>query len=413
MTLTAPARPVPAAHPVLSPAAEAVVRATAGVVAEHSETISARFYESMLGERPELWRLFNRANQETGEQSRALAASVVGYAVQLIDPDAPSFEPVLRRIAGKHITLGITPEQYTLVGRHLLGAVADILGAAVTPAVAAAWDEVYWLFATQLIATEARLYAAADIDPHNPLRPYRVVRRTQESPGAVSLVLEPADGAPLPTLEAGQYVTVFVDLADGTRQPRQYSVSSITSDTRLQITVAQVRNGPPGQVSTHLQEAVGVGDILEVSSPAGDFGVPIGDGPLLIATAGAGITTVLPLVEHLARTQPARKLILAHADRSRADHALREAIATATEALDHVVDHAWYQTVDADDSTSFTGSMDFDRLAFTADTHVLSCGPLPFLRAVRLASLQRGVPSERISYEVFGPDLWSPVTVTG
>ncbi|MGB6070803.1 MAG: hypothetical protein WBG53_09660 [Rhodococcus sp. (in: high G+C Gram-positive bacteria)] len=47
MTLTAPARPVPAAHPVLSPAAEAVVRATAGVVAEHSETISARFYESV------------------------------------------------------------------------------------------------------------------------------------------------------------------------------------------------------------------------------------------------------------------------------------------------------------------------------------------------------------------------------
>lgn len=133
MTLTAPPRPSSDTHPALSPAAEAVVRATAGVVAEHSETISARFYESMLGERPELWRLFNRANQETGEQSRALAASVVGYAVQLIDPDAPSFEPVLRRIAGKHITLGITPEQYTLVGRHLLGAVADILGAASLP----------------------------------------------------------------------------------------------------------------------------------------------------------------------------------------------------------------------------------------------------------------------------------------
>ncbi|MDV6264201.1 globin domain-containing protein [Rhodococcoides yunnanense] len=413
MTLTAPARPSPAGHPALSPAAEAVVRATAGVVAEHSETISARFYESMLGERPQLWRLFNRANQETGEQSRALAASVVAYAVQLIDPDAPSFEPVLRRIAGKHITLGITPEQYTLVGRHLLGAVGTVLGAAVTPAIAAAWDEVYWLFATQLIATEARLYAAADIDAHDPLRPYRVMRRTQESPGTVSLVLEPADGAPLPALEAGQYVTVFVDLADGARQPRQYSVSSIASDTRLQITVAQVRNGPPGQVSTHLQEAVTVGDILEVSSPAGDFGVPPGNGPLLIATAGAGITTVLPLVEHLARTQPGRTLILAHADRSRADHALLEAISIAAEALDDVVDHAWYETVDADDSTSFTGLMDFDRIEFTADTHVLSCGPLPFLRAVRLAALQRGVPPESISYEVFGPDLWSPVTVTG
>ncbi|WP_051047895.1 globin domain-containing protein [Rhodococcus sp. AW25M09] len=409
MSLTAPPRP---AHPALSPAAESVVRATAGVVAEHSEQISARFYESMLGERPELWRLFNRANQETGEQSRALAASVVAYAVQLIDPDAPSFDPVLRRIAGKHITLGITPEQYTLVGRHLLGAVADILGAATTPAIAAAWDEVYWLFATQLIATEARLYAAAGIDPHNPLRPYRVVRRTQESPGTVSLVLEPADGAPLPAPAAGQYVTVFVDLADGTRQPRQYSVSSLASDTRLQITVAQVRNGPPGQVSTHLQDSVAVGDILEVSGPAGDFGVPAGVGPLLIATAGAGITTVLPLVEHLARTQPDRPLTLAHADRSRSDHALRGEIATTAKALDDVVSHSWYEILDADDPTSNVGLMDLELIDFTADTHVLSCGPLPFLRAVRLAALGRGVPPERISYEVFGPDLWSPATVT-
>lgn len=46
----------------------------------------------MLTAHPDLLRLFNKGNQATGEQSRALAASVVAYAVQLIDPTAPSFE---------------------------------------------------------------------------------------------------------------------------------------------------------------------------------------------------------------------------------------------------------------------------------------------------------------------------------
>ena len=95
--------------------------ATAAVVAEHAEQITARFYPRMFAEHPELLRVFNQGNQATGEQSRALAASVVAYAVQLIDPDAPSFDHVMGRIANKHISLGIRPEQYTIVGHHLIG----------------------------------------------------------------------------------------------------------------------------------------------------------------------------------------------------------------------------------------------------------------------------------------------------
>ncbi len=126
----------PASTALLSIESEAVVKATAGVVAEHAEQITARFYPSMFAAHPELLRVFNQGNQATGEQSRALAASVVAYAVQLIDPAAPSFDHVMRRIAHKHVSLGIRPEQYTIVGHHLMGAVAAVLGDAVTPAVA-------------------------------------------------------------------------------------------------------------------------------------------------------------------------------------------------------------------------------------------------------------------------------------
>ena len=408
MTTILPARP--AATSLLSPSSEAVIAATAAVVAEHAEQITACFYPRMFAARPELLRVFNLANQATGEQSRALAASVVAYAVQLIDPSAPPFGHVMTRIAHKHVSLGIRPEQYTIVGHHLLAAVGEVLGASVTPAVAQAWDEVYWLFATQLIAEEARLYARAGVDPATPTRPFRVARRIEETDDVVSLVLEPADGAPVPDIEPGQYVSLFVDLPGGDRQPRQYTVSSTSVGTRLQVTVRKVHgtNGAPaGRVSSFLNDHVAVGDLVDVSAPAGDLVVPSSDSPLLLATAGAGITTVLPIVEHIARTQPQRPVIVAHADRTAKDHALRDTVLHAGRQIDDFTRYTWYESVDADDHRSRTGLMDLADIPLPADIHVFTCGPLPFMRQVRGALLARGVPADHIRYEVFGPDLWA------
>ena len=412
MTTTLPARHAT----LLSRRSEEVVTATAGVVAEHADQITARFYPRMFAEHPELLRVFNLANQATGEQSRALAASVVAYAVQLIDPAAPPFGHVMTRIAHKHVSLGIRPEQYTIVGHHLLAAVGEVLGSAVTPAVADAWGEVYWLFATQLIAEEARLYALAGVDPSTHTRPYRVARRIEETDDVVSLVLEPADGAPVPDIQPGQYVSLFVDLPDGDRQPRQYTVSSTAVGTRLQVTVRKVtgRNGAPdGRVSSFLHDGVAVGDLLDVSAPAGDLVMPASDSPLLLATAGAGITTVLPIVEHIARTQPQRPVIVAHADRTAEDHALRETVLHAGRQIDDFTRYTWYETVAADDHRSRTGLMDLSDVPLPAGVHVFTCGPLPFMRQVRAALLARQVPADHIRYEVFGPDLWAPPQPTG
>ncbi len=395
---------------LLSERSAAVVAATAGVVAAHAEQITARFYPRMFAEHPELLRVFNQGNQATGEQSRALAASVVAYAVHLIDPEAPPFDRVLERIAYKHISLGIRPEQYTIVGYHLLGAVGEVLGDAVTPAIADAWNEVYWLFATQLVAEEARLYQQAGVDPARPLRPYRVVRRIEETQDVISLILEPADEAGLPEISPGQYVSVFVDLPNGQRQPRQYTVSSTALGNRLQITVRRVRGAdgaPDGQVSTYLHDHITVGETLEVSAPAGDFVVQSSDGPLLLASAGAGITTVLPIVEHIARTQPDRTVIIAHADRTAQDHALRDTVLHVGRQLDDFTAYTWYETVNPDDHRSRQGLMDLTDIPLPPDIQVFTCGPLPFMRHIRSTLLARGVPADSIRYEVFGPDLWA------
>jgi nitric oxide dioxygenase len=395
---------------LLSDQSRAVVAATAGVVAEHAEQITSVFYPRMFAEHPELLRVFNQGNQATGEQSRALAASVVAYAVQLLDPAAPSFSHVLRRIAHKHVSLGIRPEQYTIVGRNLLAAVGEVLGEAVTPEVAAAWDEVYWLFAAQLVAEEARLYERAGLDPAAPLRPYRVVRRIEETADVVSLVLEPVDGLPLPEVAAGQYVSVFVDLPDGRRQPRQYTVSSTASGTRLQITVRRVRGvggAPDGMVSSYLHDHAMPGVVLDLSAPAGDFVVLPAETPLLLASAGAGITTVLPIVEQIARNQPDRQVIVAHADRTAQDHALRETVQHVGRQIDDFTVLTWYESVAPEDTHARQGYMDLSQIPLPHDVQVFTCGPLPFMRLVRSTLVERGVPPNRIRYEVFGPDLWA------
>ena len=206
---------------------------------------------------------------------------------------------------------------------------------------------------------------------------------------------------------------MFVDLPDGDRQPRQYTVSSTAVRTRLQITVRRVRgtNGTPdGRVSSYLHDQVEIGDLLDVSAPAGDFVLTPTESPLLLASAGAGITTVLPIVEHIARTQPQRTVIVAHADRRAQDHALRETVMHLGREIDNFSSYTWYESVDEGDTRSHQGFMDLTEIPLPNEVQVFTCGPLPFMRHVRSTLLDRGVPPARIRYEVFGPDLWAAQT---
>ena len=70
---------------------------------------------------------------------------------------------MLSRITHKHASLGITEDQYAIVHEYLFAAIVEILGDAVTPEVAAAWDEVYWQMADAMIAIEKELYAATGV----------------------------------------------------------------------------------------------------------------------------------------------------------------------------------------------------------------------------------------------------------
>lgn len=397
---------------LLSPDSEAVVKATAGVVAENADAITAKFYPHMFEANPELLNVFNKANQAIGEQPKALAASVVAYAVHLIDPAAPDFTPIMSRIANKHVSLGIRSTDYTIVGRHLMWAIGDILGDAVTPEIAAAWNEVYWLFGCQLIAEEAKLYALGGTDPSEPWRKYTVVDREDEANGVFSLELAPVEGD-LPSHTTGQYIAIAVDLPGGERQPRQYTISGVPGGKAFRVTIkrAQGTDGAPdGQVSNWLADNAQVGAVLDVSQPAGDVLLDESADPLVLVSAGIGITPMAGILEDLVQRQPKRTVRIFHADKTHDTQPLYNRMLGQVMQLKDGFGEFWYEEGAAEAPTrrpARQGYMDLSQVELPANARVFMCGSLEFMSAQRKSLIDLGVPADRIDYEIFGPDLWA------
>ncbi|MFE7107523.1 globin domain-containing protein [Streptomyces sp. NPDC057575] len=394
---------------MLSETSTATVRATLPAVGAAIGDIADLFYRKLFDAHPELLRdLFNRGNQASGAQRQALAGSIAAFATQLIEHPDTRPDVMLGRIAHKHASLGVTPAQYDVVHTHLFAAIAEVLGDAVTPEVAAAWDEVYWLMAGALISIEERLYAQQGVVAGDVWREWEVVTRIEETADVATFQLRPADGAPAPAFRPGQYVSVQVELPDGARQIRQYSLSCAPGSRLRSITVKQVRGGgsPDGEVSSHLHTEVEAGDVLRVSAPYGDLVLDSADAPLLLASAGIGCTPMLSMLEHLAATGHRAPVTVVHGDHSPATHAMRTDHTLLTGKLPDAAAHFWYEDPEPGHPADRTGLVDLSGLAVAPGTHAYLCGPLPFMRAVRTQLLAKGIPATDIHYEVFGPDMW-------
>ncbi|MDF6044811.1 globin domain-containing protein [Streptomyces sp. JH14] len=394
---------------MLSEPSTATVRATLPAVGAAIGDIADLFYRKLFAAHPELLRdLFNRGNQASGAQRQALAGSIAAFATQLVEHPDTRPDVMLSRIAHKHASLGVTAAQYDVVHTHLFAAIAEVLGDAVTPEVAAAWDEVYWLMANALISIEDRLYAQQGVVAGDVWREWEVTARIEETADVATFQLRPADGAPAPAFRPGQYVSVQVELPDGARQIRQYSLSCAPGSPLRSITVKRVHGGgaPDGEVSAQLHARTRAGDRLRVSAPYGDLVLDAADAPLLLASAGIGCTPMLSMLEHLAATGHRAPITVVHGDRSPADHALRTDHTLLTGKLPDAVAHFWYENPEPGHRADRTGLVDLSGLAVPSGTHAYLCGPLPFMRAVRTQLLAKGVAAADIHYEVFGPDLW-------
>jgi len=394
---------------MLSSSSLSIVRQTLPAVGAAIPEITELFYDKLFADHPELLsHMFNRGNQATGAQQQALAGSIAAFATAVVNnPDVPPAS-LLGRVAHKHASLGVTADQYEIVHKYLFAAIAGVLGTAVTPEVASAWDELYWLMARTLIGLEEGLYREAGLDPGPDWRSWRVVGRREETPQVVSFELVPADGGAAPGFHPGQYVSVAVPLPDGARQIRQYSLSSAPERMTRRITVKRVpgETGPDGEVSTWLHANAGMGDVLSLSAPFGNAVLDTADdAPLLLASAGIGCTPVMSILDHLALTGDSRPVTVVHADLSIGDHALREQMYRSVHELAHAEAHVWYERPHPGWPASYTGWADLSRVTIANDVQAYVCGPPPFIDAVRAHLTNLGVPRSRIRHELFGPEL--------
>jgi nitric oxide dioxygenase len=396
---------------VLSDRARPIVEATLPPVADNIGEIARRFYQHMFAARPELLDgLFNRGNQAEGTQQVALAGSVAAFASALVGTPEQLPEQLLNRIAHKHASLGLHPDQYRIVHEHLFWAIADVPGDAVTPEVAAAWGEVYWLMAYALINQERGLYSARGVRPGTVWRDWQVEEKTAETDEVVTFRVRRVDDRLVKTSLPGQYVSVKVRMPDGVHQPRQYSLTAADDGEHRQFSVKRVRgNGKPaGEVSTHLCDTVQVGDVLTLSLPFGD--VVLDDWrPAVFASAGIGIAPMAGMLSHLRHAGSGLPITLLHADTDETSFALRRQVLDDARALPNATVHVWYES-GADSALPVdrvhAGTMDVGAVDLPDGAAYYLCGPLPFMQAVRSALVERGIRPQDIQYEVFGPDLW-------
>ncbi|MQA33212.1 globin domain-containing protein [Modestobacter roseus] len=398
---------------MLSDRSRPVIEATLPVVAENIEEIARRFYGHMFGAHPELLDgTFNRGNQAAGTQQVALAGSVAVFATALLKDPEQVPEQLLSRIAHKHVSLGITPAQYDVVHEHLFWAIVDVLGDAVTPEVAAAWDEVYWLMAYALINMERGLYSSRGVRPETVWREWEVAEKTEETADVVTFRVKRVDDRLVKTSLPGQYVSVKVEMPDGVHQPRQYSLTRADDGEHRQFSVKRVRgNGTPdGEVSNLLCDRAQVGDVLTLSLPFGDVVLDDSGRPVVFASAGIGITPMAGMLSHLTAAGSHLPITLLHADVDEESFALRRQVLDDVRALPGAAAHVWYER-GAESSLPVdgvhAGMMDLDAVDLPEGAAYYLCGPLPFMRAVRSSLIDRGVPAKDIQYEVFGPDLWA------
>jgi nitric oxide dioxygenase len=371
----------PAPH--LEPAHADMITATLPLVGANIDAITRTFYRRLFDAHPSLLRnLFNRGNQAQGAQQRALAASIATFATHLVSPDLPHPAELLSRIGHKHASLGVTADQYPIVHEHLFAAIVEVLGAdTVTAEVAEAWDRVYWIMAQTLIDMERALYAEAGVADGDVYRRAQVISRVDDPSGAILVTVGGLGSESAP----GQYVSVGVTLPDGARQLRQYSLVSASGSGELTFAVK-----PAGEVSDWIRDHLRVGDLLDVTLPFGDLPAPRPGAPLVLISAGIGITPMIGILESLSADAQVQVL---HADRSEQAHPLRERQRELVDKLPNASLQVWYED-----------PLSLDEVALPADAEVYLCGNDGFVRAVREQLVSRGVT--RVHCELFSPNDW-------
>ena len=386
-----------------SPKTLEIVKATVPVLEEHGTAITTVFYKNMFNQHPELLDIFNETNQKLGRQQTALAMTVLAAAKHL--DKLAVLLPQVTQISHKHRALQILPEHYPIVGHHLIGAIKEVLGEAANDDIIDAWTEAYDEIADVFIQLEKTMY---EQEMWEGFAPFTITEKVEAATDIAAFTVVPAnDDIDLSklSLSAGQYITVKTDPEDSDHLAlRHYSLYSATSDKGIQFAVRRDnRNEHYGLVSNHLHDHLDVGDTILLSAPAGDFElnqdlIQQNDIPLVLVSAGVGVTPILSMLEAQVTANPKRPIVWVYACQNKEHHAFDSKVNELLAAADNVEKHIFYF-----EAGQILDEAWLANLPKPADIYV--CGSMIFMESIidGLMDLDHGVDS--VHYEPFGPKM--------
>ena len=386
----------------LTPGNAEIIKQTLPLVGANITKITPIFYEKMFAAHPELIAdTFNRGNQKSGEQQKALAASIATFAAMLVDDNAPDPVDMLSRIGHKHVSLGIVEDQYPIVHDNLFAAIVEVLGEdVVTPEVAAAWDEVYWLMAKVLIDYERELYRSAGVADGEVFTTAEIITRKQLPAEAMEFTLRP-DEMTEKFMDAlpGQYTSIGVRLPDGARQLRQYSLVDVDKETGC-IRIAVQRDG---EVSSFLMDFLSDGDRVDATLPAGDLVLDDSSAPVVLVSQGIGSTPMVGMLSALAAAKSERQVVVLHADSSDQEHAQRD----LQESLSAQIG-ATYNLFYRESGQRMNLGELMNEGVLPTGAHWYLCGGTSFLQDIReqIADGEQALAPEKVAFELFSPNDW-------
>jgi ferredoxin-NADP reductase/MOSC domain-containing protein YiiM len=236
-------------------------------------------------------------------------------------------------------------------------------------------------------------------------RELRVTRVIPESANVSSIYLAAADGTALPAARAGQYLTLRITGAGQPAPVRSYSLSSAADAGTYRISV---KHEPHGTASSYLNRSLQPGAILDVAAPRGDFVLDDGPGPILLISAGIGVTPVLSMLHQLAARRSERDIWWLHGARGPREHPFATEAHALLGSLPHAHEHVFFSAATPAERHRVHATRGrltkeaLARLAIPASASGYVCGPASFMADTRDALTAIGVDPAAIRTELFG-----------
>ena len=236
-------------------------------------------------------------------------------------------------------------------------------------------------------------------------RQLRVTKIVPESDDVSSIYLADPDGTALPTAHPGQYLTLRVSGAADPPPVRSYSLSWTAGAGTYRISVKRESHGT---VSSYLNRSLQPGAVLEVAAPRGDFVLADGTGPVLLISAGIGVTPVLAMLYQLAKQQSEREIWWLYGARGPREHPFATEAHALLASLPHTREHVFYSAAtpaERDRVHAADGHLTREALAglaVPADGTAYICGPSSFMADMQQALTTLGADPAALHTELFG-----------